>query len=149
MPSGLKPAIHNVPTTQKPGPWTPGTHEYAHRATGSPFSNRHPPTHHAPRCRACAFFGRRARSEFARRGRGVTPTACVAPRFWTLEVEELLRTKGKENKLQVLVRWAEAGAADSWEPVRLLSEESAAAGEGASEREAAGVGAAHAGGARR
>jgi hypothetical protein len=39
------------------------------------------------------------------------------------EVEELLRTKGKGNKLQVLVRWAEAGAADSWEPVRLLSED--------------------------
>ena len=39
------------------------------------------------------------------------------------EVEELLRTKGKGNRLQVLVQWAEAGAADSWEPVRLLSED--------------------------
>ena len=39
------------------------------------------------------------------------------------EVAELRRTRGKGASMQVLVRWRQEGADDSWEPVQYLSED--------------------------
>eukprot|EP00966_Prymnesium_polylepis_P281936 6515122-Prymnesium_polylepis.1 len=55
------------------------------------------------------------------------------------EEKELLRTKGKGNKLQVLVRWAGVGAADSVGAGSAPVGRPTAAGKGAGEREAAGA----------